>query len=191
MELKITQAMTLMLSYIVFCFTVNWTRNVYPVSSSEKLFFGFLLAIGFGVSEGIEYFMDFIIPKIAKKSSSRYIKGMVVVLLSLMVVISTLCISVKFLLRIEASQPFFEAVSEDFVKRYCLVGVPVLYLWSMALGRFMYFLDDATFRSKKRVNDAGLTRSEFILMGLKNMGRVTDAEIHQLRARYDEERRRR
>ncbi|XP_039145782.1 uncharacterized protein LOC120283024 isoform X2 [Dioscorea cayenensis subsp. rotundata] len=117
MELKIIQAMALMLSYIVFCITVNWTRNV--------------------------------------------------------------------------SWPFFGAVSEDFIKRYCLVGVPVFYLWSMAFGRFMYYLEDATFRDNKRENDAGLTRSEFILMGLKNMGRVTDAEIHQLQSRYNEERRRR
>lgn len=164
MELKIIQAMALMLSYIVFCITVNWTRNVSWVSPSEKFFFGFLLVIGFGVSEGIEYFMGFlaiIISKITKKNSSRYMKGMMVILLTLMVVITTLCISVKLLLlllRIEVLQPFFGAVSEDFIKRYCLVGVPVFYLWSMAFGRFMYYLEDATFRDNKRENDAGLTR---------------------------------
>ena len=179
MEMKIIQmqAMFLVLSYIVFCITINHFKpsNVYRVSSYDKIFFGLLLIIGFGVSEGIGYLLDFLtisIPKIAKKSTSRYIKGVVLnktgrmriqffLLLAFMVVTSTLCISVillQSLLSMEVLQPFFEAVSEHFIRRYCLVGVIVFYMWSMAMGRLIYYLEDAIFRDKKRENDTRLAR---------------------------------
>ncbi|KAM0954579.1 hypothetical protein DsansV1_C01g0012551 [Dioscorea sansibarensis] len=145
------------------------------------------------------------IPKIAKKSTSRYIKGVVLnktgrmriqffLLLAFMVVTSMLCISVillQSLLSMEVLQPFFEAVSEHFIRRYCLVGVIVFYMWSMAMGRLIYYLEDAIFRDKKRENDTRLASgSEFTVMMLKNMGRVTDAEIYQLRQEYEETKRR-